>query len=50
MICLHYSGKAGSLNEKVENRTREKLTKLKETLGNIIYDNGESFIIVRRSF
>jgi hypothetical protein len=47
MFLLHYDGKAGPLNEKVENRTNERLTELKDTLGNVVYDNGESFIIVR---
>ena len=47
MFLLHYDGKAGPLNEKVEYRTNERLTELKDTLGNVVYDNGESFIIVR---
>lgn len=46
MILLHYSGRSGPLNEKVEYRTRAKLNEFKFTLGNnIVYDNGESFII-----
>jgi len=47
VFVLHYDGKAGPLNEKVEYRTSERLTELKDTLGNVVYDNGESFIIVR---
>jgi hypothetical protein len=47
LFLLHYDGKAGPLNEKVENRTNERLTELKDTLGNVVYDNGESFIIAR---
>jgi hypothetical protein len=47
LFLLHYDGKAGPLNEKVENRTSERLTELKDALGNVVYDNGESFIIVR---
>lgn len=47
LFLLHYDGKAGPLNEKVEYRTNERLTELKDTLGNVVYDNGESFIIVR---
>jgi hypothetical protein len=44
LFLLHYDGKAGPLNEKVENRTSERLTELKD-MGNVVYDNGESFII-----
>jgi hypothetical protein len=47
LFLLHYDGKAGSLNEPVENRTSERLTELKGTLGNAVYDNGQSFIIAR---
>ena len=47
LFLLHYDGKAGPLNEQVEYRTNERLTELKDTLGNVVYDNGESFIIVR---
>jgi hypothetical protein len=48
LLLLHYDGKAGPLNENVENRTSERLTDLKDTLGNdVVYDNGESFIIAR---
>jgi hypothetical protein len=47
LLLLHYDGKAGPLNEKVGNRTSERLTELKDTLGNVVYDNGESFIIAR---
>jgi hypothetical protein len=47
LILLHYSGRSGPLAEKVEYRTREIIDNLRSTLGNIIYDNGESFIISR---
>jgi len=47
LFLLHYDGKAGSLNEVVENRTSGILTGLKNNLGNVVYDNGESFIIAR---
>jgi hypothetical protein len=47
LFLLHYDGKAGPLNEPVENRTGERLTELKGTLGNVIYDNGQSFIMSR---
>jgi hypothetical protein len=48
LFLLHYDGKAGPLNEKVENRTGERLTELKDALGNdVVYDNGGSFIIAR---
>jgi hypothetical protein len=47
LFLLHYDGKAGPLNEKVENRTSEALTELKYNLGNVVYDNGESFIIAK---
>jgi len=46
MILLHYSGISGPLNEKVEYRTRAKLNEFKFKFGNnIVYDNGESFVI-----
>lgn len=44
---LHYGNRSGPLNEKVEYRTRERLEKLRNTLGSVVYDNGESFIIAR---
>ena len=47
LFLLHYDGKAGPLIEPVENRTSERLTELKNSLGNVVYDNGESFIIAR---
>jgi len=47
MILLHYAGRSGPLNEKVEYRSRAKLNEFKFKLGNnIVYDNCESFIIV----
>ena len=45
MILLQYGGKSGTITEKAENRTREVLQNLRDTLGNTIYDNGESFIL-----
>ena len=47
IFLLHYGSRSGPLNEKVEYRTREKLENLRDTLGNVVYDNGESFIIAR---
>lgn len=47
LALLHYDGKSGPLSEKVENRTGAAIDELKDTLGNVIYDNGESFIISR---
>jgi hypothetical protein len=47
MLLLHYSGIAGPLNERLEDRTKEKLYELKFG-NNIIYDNGESFIILTK--
>jgi len=45
LFLLHYLGRAGPLSEKVEYRTKEVINNLRNTLGNTIYDNGESFII-----
>lgn len=45
VFLLHYEGRAGPLSEKVEYRTREVIEKLRDTLGNAVYDNGESFVI-----
>lgn len=45
IFLLHYGERSGPLNEKVEYRTREAIEELRDTLGNVIYDNGESFII-----
>lgn len=47
LLLLHYDGRAGPLNEPVENRTSEKLDELKNSGGNVIYDNGQSFIIAK---
>lgn len=48
IILLHYSGIAGPLNEQLDYRTRTKLDEIKFELGNhIIYDNGESFTLVK---
>ena len=47
IILLHYSGIAGPLNEKIDYRSRINLNGFKFDLGNsIVYDNGESFVIV----
>jgi hypothetical protein len=46
MILLHYSGRSGALHEPVEYRTKTRLNEFKIKLcNNVIYDNGESFII-----
>jgi hypothetical protein len=45
IFLTHYDGKAGSLNEFIENRTRTVLDEIKQNSGSVIYDNGESFII-----
>lgn len=47
IFLLHYGERSGPLNEKVESRDREAIEELRDTLGNVIYDNGESFIITR---
>lgn len=47
LCLLHYDGKAGPLNEPVENRTSAELDEAKNSWGNVIYDNGQSFIIAR---
>jgi hypothetical protein len=47
LFLLHYDGKAGPLNEKVENRTNDKLAALRDG-NNVVYDNGESFILESR--
>jgi hypothetical protein len=45
-ICLlHYDGKAGPLNEYVANRTRAAVDEFRNTAGDTVYDNGQSFII-----
>jgi hypothetical protein len=45
LFLLHYDGRSGPLNEKVEYRIRRVINEVRNTLGNTIYDNGESFII-----
>ena len=45
IFLLHYGERSGPLNEKVEYRNREAIEKLRNTLGNVVYDNGESFVI-----
>ena len=47
LFLLHYDGIAGSLNEYIGNRTSQKLNELKNGFGNVVYDNGQSFIIAR---
>ena len=44
-LFLLHTIKAGHLSEKAEYRTRERIENLRLEAGNIIYDNGESFII-----
>lgn len=48
ILLLHYCGKSGPLNEKIEYRTSEALAILRKALVNNIYDNGESFILSKR--
>lgn len=50
LILLHYSGISGPLNERLEFRSQEAITLYKvkpENQNNIIYDNSQSFIILR---
>lgn len=44
-LFLLHTVKAGHLSEKAEYRTRERIENLRLEAGNIIYDNGESFIV-----
>lgn len=44
-LFLLHTSKAGPFGEKVEYRTKERIENIRLTAGNIIYDNGESFII-----
>ena len=44
-LLLLHTLRAGALNEKAEYRTRERIENIRLEAGNIIYDNGESFII-----
>jgi hypothetical protein len=46
-LFLLHTKKAGLFEEKVEYRTEERIESLRLNAGNIIYDNGESFIISR---
>jgi len=48
LFLLHWGGKSGPFAEQVEYRTKNKLIENRNGVGrNIIYDNGESFIIQR---
>ena len=44
-LFLLHTLRAGHLNEKAEYRTREIIERVRLEAGNVIYDNGESFII-----
>jgi len=44
-LCLLHTSKAAFFQEKVEYRTRERIQDLRLKAGNVIYDNGESFIM-----
>lgn len=46
-FLLHYDGISGPLNEKAEYRSSNKISYLKDSMGNLIYDNFESFIIAK---
>jgi len=46
-LFLLHTKKAGPFEEKVEYRTEERIESLRLNAGNIVYDNGESFIISR---
>lgn len=48
LFLLHWNGKSGPFEERAEYRNKEILSKNRNTNGrNVIYDNGESFIIQR---
>jgi hypothetical protein len=47
VVLLHYGGRSGRLNEPIEYRTLEHVTEVRSGFGNSVYDNGESFVIVR---
>jgi hypothetical protein len=44
-LFLLHTAEAGGLSEPAEYRTRERIENLRLKAGNLIYDNGESFII-----
>jgi len=46
-LFLLHTSKAGQFQEKIEYRTKARIESLRLNAGNIIYDNGESFIISR---
>ncbi|MEM2111226.1 MAG: hypothetical protein QXX08_05035 [Candidatus Bathyarchaeia archaeon] len=48
ILLLHYSGKSGPLDEKVEYRTNEAIDNLRNLLVCTVYDNGESFIVSKK--
>jgi hypothetical protein len=45
ILLLHYDGSAGSLNEPAAYRTQEYVRTIRDTWGNVVYDNGGYFII-----
>ncbi len=44
-LFLLHTRNAGSFGERVEYRTTERIENLRTEVGNLIYDNGESFIV-----
>jgi hypothetical protein len=50
LLLLHYQGKSGPLDEQAEYATRKAVERIKDTSGNLVYDNGESFIVSRNAF
>jgi hypothetical protein len=45
IVLLHYDGIAGSLNEKAEYRTYERIERMRDN-SNLVYYNGGSFIMI----
>jgi hypothetical protein len=45
VILLHYDGIAGPLSENARLRTTAIIDQAKNSWGNVVYDNGQSFII-----
>jgi hypothetical protein len=49
LFLLHWPGKAGGYGEKLQYRTVEFLSNLRDSMDwDLIYDNGESFVLKRR--
>jgi hypothetical protein len=45
IFVLHYDGPAGSLNEKIENRTHQRIRALVDTAGDLVYSSGGCFVL-----